>query len=122
MSKYPVKINGEDFTDLFHRRGYMTDRQPVYAGTYTDLDHIDHYVVKRWRGFFAGTTNDLTADDAARLCAALLTSPVQLTYHSFQLGKVVTETMALEEMPQALKLKTSRTPWVEGVQLAFRQL
>lgn len=122
MSKYPVKINGEDFTDLFHKRGYVTDRQPVYAGSYTDLEQVDHYVVGRWRGYFSGTTNDLTAEEAARLCAALLASPVELTYHSFQLGAVVTETMILSEMPQALKLQTSRASWIKGVTLTFSQL
>lgn len=122
MTKYPVKINGEDFTDLFHKRGYETSRTPVYGGTYTDLDQVDHYLVSRWRGGFSGTTNDLTAEDAARLCAALLASPVEVTYHSFQLGKEVTETMHLEEMPQALKMQTPRASWVKGVTLTFTQL
>ena len=122
MNKYPVKINGEDFTDLFHKRGYVTDRQPVYAGSYTDLDQVDHRIVGRWRGSFSGTTNDLTAEDAARLCSALLASPVELTYHSFQLGREVTETMVLEQMPQALKLQTSRASWLQGVTLSFSQL
>lgn len=122
MNKYPVKINGEDFTDLFHKRGYVTDRQPIYAGSYTDLDQVDHRIVGRWRGYFSGTTNDLTAEDAARLCAALLASPVELTYHSFQLGREVTETMVLEQMPQALKLQTSRASWIQGVTLSFSQL
>lgn len=119
--KYPVKINGEDFTDLFHKRGYVTYRTPVYAGTYTDLNQVDHYVVGRWRGGFSGTTNDMTAEDAARLSAALMTLPGKVTYFSFQLQREVTEIMAPIQIPAALKLRTSRADWIKGVTLNLEQ-
>lgn len=121
MSKYPIKINGEDFTDLFHKRGYVTYRTPVYGGTYTDLDQVDHYVVSRWRGGLSGTTNDLTAVDAARLSAALMALPGEVTYYSFQLKQEITETMAPLQIPAALKLQTSRASWIKGVTLSLEQ-
>lgn len=121
MSKYPLKINGEDFTDLFHKRGYVTYRTPVYAGTYTDLDQVDHYVIGRWKGGFSGTTNDLTTADAARLSAALMSLPGEVTYYSFQLCREVKEIMAPVQIPAALKLQTSRDNWIKGVTLTFEQ-
>jgi len=122
MTDYPFDLNGVDFTDIVHKRGYQTDRQPVYTGKFTDLDQVDHYVVERWRGFASIPTNDLKAERAAQLAAELMKSPLQVGYWSFQLKKKVTETMVLEKMPQQLKMQTPRADWISAMVLSFREV
>ena len=122
MTKYPLKINGVDMSRLCHKRGYTTFRTPVYAGKYTDLQQTDHYVVARWRGGLRLPLNDLTAADAAELAALLMAAPLTVEYHSFDLGKTVTETLMPESVPNELKMSTSRADWITGVTLTFHQL
>lgn len=122
MTSYPIKINGTDVSWLFHKRGYETFRTPVYAATYQDLEQTDHYVVSRWKGGLVATTNDLTAQEAAELSALLLAAPVEVEYYSFDLGKTVVETMMPETVPLALKLRTSRASWLQGVTITFNEL
>lgn len=122
MTNYPFDLNGVDFTDIVHQRGYQTDRRPVYAGKMTDLDQVDHYVVERWRGFANIPTNDLKAERAAQLAAELMKSPLRVGYWSFQLKKKVTETMVLEKLPQQLKMQTPRADWISAMVLSFREV
>lgn len=122
MTNYPFEINGEDFSDIVHKRGYQTDRQPVYGGKFTDLDQVDHYVVQRWRGFANIPTNDLKAERAAQLAAQLMKPNPRVGYWSFQLEKKVTETMVLEKMPQQLKMQTPRADWIAAMVLSFREV
>lgn len=122
MTKFPLTINGEDLSSLCHKRGYTTSRTPVYGGTYTDLDQVDHYFISRWRGNLIVRTNDLKQADATRLANLLLSAPLQVTYYSFDLGREVTETMMPEAVPKELKLSTPRADWIAGVTLTFTQL
>jgi len=122
MTKYPFLLNGVDFSHLIHFRSYQTDRQPVFSNTYTDLDGVDHYVVSRWRGFANMSTNDMKVEDAAALSAELMKWPLRVTYYSFQLEKVVTETMTFTKFPLPHKLSTSRADWVGAVALNFAEV
>ena len=122
MTNYTFEINGEDFSDIVHKRGYQTDRQPVYAAKFTDLAQVDSYKVARWRGFATIPTNDLKAERAAQLAAQLMKTPLQVKYWSFQLGRAVTETMVLEKLPQQLKLQTAHADWIAAMVLSFREV
>lgn len=121
MTKYTFKLNGVDVSRLVHKYGYHTERRPVYASRYTNLNGQTRSVVGRYRGYIAITTNDMTADDAAWLSALLLQAPLNVTYYSFQLKKEVTERMMVEGIPLALKMVSSQTDWVSGVTLEFEE-
>lgn len=122
MTKFPLKLNGTDATRFCHKRGYTTFRTPVYAGKYTDIQQTDHYIVARWKGGLRVRINDLPAADAAELAALLMAAPLTVEYHSFDLGKTVTETMMPETIPEELKMSTARADWITGVTLTFNQL
>ena len=51
MKKFPFILNGEDFTDLTNKYGYITDRVPVYSSQWTDLSGVKH------RNFFCSSVN-----------------------------------------------------------------
>lgn len=122
MTNYPFEINGEDFSDIVHKRGYLTDRQPVYTAKITDLDQVDDYKIARYRGFLDIPTNDLKAERAAQLAAQLMKPPLRIGYWCLQLGKKVEETMTLEKMPQQLKMQTPRADWIAAMMLNFREV
>lgn len=121
MTKFPFKLNGVDFSRLVHKYGYQTQRSPVYASRYEDLDGRTHSVVGRWIGDLTIQLNDIPAADAASIGAALLDAPLDVTYYSFQQGREVTERMMLEDMPMALKLATATTDWIGSLTLKFKE-
>ena len=121
MTKYPFKLNGVDFSRLVHKYGYETQRSPVYASRYEDLDGRTHSVVGRWCGGLTIQLNDIPATDAADLGAELLKAPLDVTYYSFQLKREVTERMMIGDYPLALKLATARADWMAAVVLEFKE-
>ena len=121
MTKYPFKLNGKDFSRLVHKYGYQTERRPVYASRYEDLDGRTRSVVGRWIGGLTIPLNDIPATDAAALGRELLTAPLDVTYYSFQLQREVTERMMIEDFPLALKLATATTDWLGAVMLDFKE-
>ena len=121
MTKYPFKLNGKDFSRLVHKFGYQTERRPVFASRYEDLDGRTRSIVGHWSGVLSIQLNDIPAADAAALGAELLTAPLEVTYYSFQLKREVTERMMVENFPLALKLATAATDWLAGVTLKFEE-
>lgn len=68
------------------------------------------------------TLNPMTAEESAALTAALMATPLQVTYHSFQLGHDVTEEMQITSMPRRFALKNgSGTRWLHEDVLSFQQ-
>lgn len=122
MTNYLFTINGVDFSDVVHKYGYQTDLVPVYSKRVTTLDKVDHEVVVRRRGGLTITSNPLKRERAKELAAALSSLPGQIGYHSFQLGRDVTQRMRVTGIPMELVLKTPETDWVSGVTLTFEQL
>ena len=122
MSKFPWKINGEDFTGLVNKYGYTTDRIPVYSSVWTDLSGVEHSTKLRDKGYLAVTLNDITAEESLRLCRQLRRPSLQVEYHSFQLGQVVPERMRVTSMPRSLLMMDGKTPIHGSVTLEFEQL
>ena len=122
MSKYPWKINDEDFSQLANKYGYATDRVPVYSSTWRDLSGVDHAVKLREKGFLYITLNDITAEESLRLCQQLRKSGLTVEYHSFQLGQTVCERMKITSMPRALLMIDGGVPVHGAVTLEFEQL
>lgn len=119
MTDLTFKINGADFSRHVHKYGYQTDRQPVYAAQFTDLSGVDHNIPLRWKGVLTVTLNPMTEAQSARMCAALAAYPLEVTYHSFQLGKDVTEAMTVSTMSRSLALKRGAVRWHEGGTITF---
>ena len=122
MTDLAFAVNGVDFSALVHKNGYATDLEPVYAGQYTDLNQVDHYILKRYRGIFCPTLNDLEAQQSLELCDELLKPQLNVTYFSFQRGRVVTEAMRLTSIPREQLMRTRSRRWLAGVTLRFEQL
>ena len=121
MTEYTFKIGGTDFSDMVYKRGYKTDRIPVYSRTVTTLDGVAHRTILRYRGELTVYINAPTAARAAELCSALMSSQ-RIEYHSFQLSEDVTETMELSNMPMETLAKATGVQWLQGVELVFQQL
>ena len=122
MTQFPFLINGVDFSDVVHRRGYATNREPVYAAAWTDLSGYSHRPVLRTRGTLAIQLNDLKNERSQELCQALLEQPLRVTYWSFNLGRQVTESMEITSVPRQLLLVAAGQPWIAGATLNFTQL
>ncbi len=118
--KLPFSINGADFSDCLACQGYQTDRTPVYAPSrMTDLEGYDHEVVLRYRGSLSVPLCDLPEKRRKKLGTALLTRPLSITYHSFQLGQTVTEWMRIDAAPAALLLEDFDGRWLSSETLDF---
>lgn len=113
----PFLIGGVDFSDVFSRWGYSTDRTPVYGPSVTTLDGVRHRPVIRWRGSLTGQLNALSDSRAAELFNAIAGSQ-RITYYSWQLGAIVTEDMELDGMPLT---GLPGTTWQVGESLSFVQ-
>ena len=121
MKKFPFILNGEDFTDLTNKYGYITDRVPVYSSQWTDLSGVKHRTKIRDRGYLSIQLNDIEADRSLTLCTELLKQDLQVEYYSFQLGRNVTEKMHLESMPRSLLMVDGSVAIHEAVILEFSQ-
>lgn len=123
MIDLPYEINGEDFSDIVHKYGYVTDTVPVYSRTVTTLDKVDHQNLIRTRGTLTITTNPVKPDRAAAFCSALRALPARVKYYSFQSGQIVEQTMRLTGgMPLAVALQNGDARWLDGLTLTHEQL
>lgn len=122
MTKFTFKVNGVDFSDIVSKYGYSTERVAVYGKTVTTLDGVDHVKLLRSRGCLTIKINPVGADRMAEFCNALATLPVEIKYHSFQLGTDVSETMRLSNVSASFVLDTPAKKWVDGASVKFEQL
>lgn len=121
--RLPFSVNSADFSDCVAAEGYRTDRTPVYAlSRMTDLQGYDHEVVLRYRGTLSVPLHDLPEGRRKELGSALLTRPLWVTYHSFQLGQAVTERMRVDAAPAALLLEDAGERWLSSETLEFTAL
>ena len=121
MTKWTFKINGVDFSDVVHKYGYRTDLIPVFSRCVTTLDHVAHERLVRRRGELTITTNPVPAERAAAFYAALSALPASITYHSFQLGTDVTQTMKTSGLPLSYVMGTSTEDWLDKLQITFTE-
>ena len=121
MTDLTFKVNGQDFSALVHKDGIRTYLEPVYSGEITNLAKVRRRALKRYRGVLHVTLNDLEESQSKALCAALLLEPLSISYYSFQRGRVVTETMALDPFAREQLLQDAGERWIAGVTLKFEQ-
>lgn len=121
MINLPFKINGKDFSHLVHKYGYKTGRVPVIAKTITDLGGTDHEFISRWRSTLTVTLNASTEAKAIELATELMQREINITYHNFQLGQTVTESMGCVPLSDALALVSGGVRYLEGKSIQFRQ-
>ena len=122
MTHFPFSVNGVDFSALIHKRGYKTNRVPVYSDSVTTLDGKDHYNLIRTKGVLAVTLNPAEKSKMLALMEELQIQPVRVRYHSFQTGMTETETMVVQDMSMALLLSTAGKDWLGGAELVFEQM
>lgn len=122
MTHFPFSVNGVDFSGLVHKRGYRTNRVPVYSGKITTLDGRDHFNQIRTKGVLTVTLNPADKSRMLELMEELQTMPVRVRYHSFQTGMTETEKMVVQDMSMALLLSTAGKDWLGGVELTFEQM
>lgn len=122
MTHFPFSVNGVDFSALVHKRGYKTNRVPVYSPKVTTLDGRDHFTQIRTKGVLTVTLNPAEKSKMLALTEELQTMPVRVRYHSFQTGMTETETMVVQDMSLALLLSAAGKDWLGGVELTFEQM
>ena len=58
-SNYTVIVNGEDITSMIEVDSYSTALVPVYGGSVTTMDGVEHVSVLRNRGKLSFSVNPL---------------------------------------------------------------
>jgi hypothetical protein len=123
MTDLPFLLNGVDFSARVKNTGYTTDRVPVFAKQYTDLNLVSHDVIGRYRDTLKVTLNPMTEAEAETLCRALLVTPLKVTFRSAQTGQTKTDAMRCVTAPAELALTSLGVRYYNvGTTLTFEQL
>ena len=95
-SNYTVIIGGVDITAMIEVDSYSTELVPVYGGSVTTMDGVEHVSVLRKRGKLNFSVNPLTDTQTAKLTDALHTSVVEVQYHCLQRNTTIIATMRID--------------------------
>ncbi len=123
-TKYPLEINGVDFSQMVERDSYNTSVQKVYSKTVTTLDGVDHVAPLRDRGLLTVKFNPQTAANTAKLCAALLESPLVIRYHCLQRNADVHANMIIDSVSSRFlsRVLYAGQEWNETESIKFKEL
>ena len=92
-SNYTVIINGVDITSMIEVDSYATDLIPVYGGSVTTMDGVEHVSVLRHKGKLSFSVNTLTDTQTAKLNDVLQPTVVEVQYHCLQRNTIIIATM-----------------------------
>lgn len=123
-AKYPVDINGVSFGQMVECDSYVTSVQKVYSETITTMDGVDHVVVIRTRGTLTVKFNPQTDANTAKLCTALLSSPLQVRYHCLQRNVDVYANMIIDGVTSQYlsRVLYMGQKWNETESITFKEL
>ena len=122
MTHFPFAVNGVDFSALVHKRGYRTNRVPVYTPQIQTLDGVSHFSLIRTKGVLTVTLNPAEKEKMQQLAEELQILPVKVKYHSFQTGTTEEENMVAQDLSMALLLSSAGKDWIGGFELTFEQM
>ena len=121
MAKYPFIVDGQDFTDLFHKTGYEVSyefREGENGGLMCSGDELrDLLAVKPT---VVATTNDAPTGRVAALLKACLKNEVQFRYFDLYEGaeKTIAAHPTVDTVP--VLLDDSGTHWWRGFRVTMR--
>lgn len=122
MTDLTLTINGSDYSHIVTKAQYKTFRTPVISYSYVDLDKVTHQYIKRWKGGLEVEVNPIFEDMAADLYEDLIEQPCEVSYYSFQLGQVVTESMIVSESTMQDAKAFSDGHFIGNLTLRFEEL
>ncbi len=93
---YTVNINGVDVTSMIEIDSYSTALIPVYGGSVTTMDGVEHVSVLRNKGKISFSVNPLTDTQTAQLTYALQPAVVEVKYHCLQRNTTIIATMRID--------------------------
>jgi len=114
-------INSHDYKGIVTSNSYKTTLDPVTISR-TDLDGVDHVLVVRHRGGVKVNINPCDVATRTQLCNDLMAAPVSVTYHSFQRGIDVTETMVPKWAELLMAVSRTDGMWVQAAPLELTQV
>lgn len=95
-SKYPVIMGGVDITAMIEVDSYETALIPVYGGSVTTMDGVEHTSVIREKGFLKFAVNPMTDVQTKKLNDAMKNSITEVQYHCTQRNTTVIATMKID--------------------------
>lgn len=124
VTKYPLEINGVDFSHMVERDSYVTSIHVVYSDTITTMDGVDHVAAIRNRGVLTVKFNPQTSANTAKLCTALLKCPLQVRYHCLQRDMDVYATMIIDSVSSQYlsRVLYMGQKWNETKSITFKEL
>lgn len=122
--KYPYIIDGEDFRDMVECDSYETTVEIVYSDVVTTMDGVDHTEAIRKKGVVIASYNPQTAERTAKLCKALLNSPVEVRYHCLVRDVDVLATMIIDGVTarHLSRILLGKKKWNEIGTVTLREL
>ena len=121
MAKYPFIVDGQDFTDLFHKYGYEITpefREGENGGLMCSGDELrDLLSIKPT---IVGTTNDAPTGRVTALLSACLKNEVQFRYFDPQEGAEKTIAAHPTVDTVSVLLDDSGTHWWRGFRVTMR--
>lgn len=123
-TKYPLEINGVDFSQMVERDSYETSVQKVYSAAVTTMDGVDHVEPLRNRGTLTVKFNPQTAANTAKLCEVLLESPLHVLYHCLQRNTDVYANMIIDGVSSRFlsRVLYAGQEWNETESIKFKEL
>lgn len=95
-SKYPVIIGGVEITAMIEIDSYETALIPVYGGSVTTMDGVEHTSVIREKGYLKFAVNPMTDVQTKKLNDAMKNSIAEVQYHCTQRNATVIATMKID--------------------------
>lgn len=94
-SRYPVIVGGVDITAMIEVDSYETALIPVYGGSVTTLDGVEHTTVIREKGYLKFSVNPMTDVQTKKLNDAMKNSIAEVQYHCTLRNATVIATMRI---------------------------
>ena len=121
MAKYPAIVDGQDFTDLFHKYGYEVTyefREGENGGLMCSGDELrDLLAIKPT---IVGTTNDAPTERVTALLTACLKNEVLFRYFDPRTGAEKTITAHPTVDTVSVLLDDGGTHWWKGFRVTMR--
>ena len=121
---YPVVINDEDITYMIEVDSYVTALVPVYGGSVTTMDGVEHLAIVRYKGKLSFSVNPMTDVQTAKLSKLLSAGVVKVQYHCLQRNTTIFATMKIDSITaQHLgRVRYAGQKWNELAEITLTEL
>ena len=122
--KYPVIVGGVDITHMIEIDSYETALVPVYGGSVTTMDGVEHVAIIRYKGQCSFAVNPLTDTQTAQLSTLLSSGTLEVQYHCLQRNTTIIATMRTDGVTARHlgRVRYAGKKWNELAAITFTEL